>query len=195
MENKEISINELIYDFVNTINVSYARINENFRIPNIMTSWQYKLNELKNCYRRANLDINETVTGSIIFEHVNNILINAINTLIDFSNKTKVNMPDSDIKEYCQRKKYLKNKAMLDKYIGYEEAIKDLNIDELKDYIMLYFISFESEEYPENEVIGLITDINEELNALGITDTEELNNFIYNLLRGKEHGNPLSRKK
>lgn len=194
MEKEVRNIDEVIYEFVNTTNVNYARMNENFRIPNIMMSWNYKLNELKNCYRRANLDINKTISGSIILKHVEKILTKAINILIDFGNKTKVNMPECDIKEYRQRRKYLKNKDMLNKYIGCDEAIKDLNIEELKDYIMLYFVCFESDEYPENEVIGLITDINEELNALGITDTDELNDFIYDLLRGKEDGTTLSKK-
>jgi len=194
MENKEININEVIYDFVNTTNVNYARINDDFRIPNIMTSWNYKLNELKNCYRRANLDINNTISGSIILKHVEKILTKAINILIDFGNKTKVNMPECDIKNYLLKKKYLSNKAMLNKYIGYEEAIKNLNIEELKDYIMLYFICFENEEYPNEEIVELISILNEELYALGITDTDELNAFIYDLLRGKEDGTTLSKK-
>jgi len=194
MENKEININEVIYDFVNTTNVNYARINDDFRIPNIMTSWNYKLNELKNCYRRANLDINNTISGSIILKHVEKILTKAINILIDFGNKTKVNMPECDIKKYLLKKKYLSNKAMLNKYIGYEEAIKNLNIEELKDYIMLYFICFENEEYPNEEIVELISILNEELYALGITDTDELNAFIYDLLRGKEDGTTLSKK-
>ena len=194
MENKEFDVNQTVYDYVNTVNNNYARINEDFRIPNIMMTWNYKLNELKNNYRRVNLDINETITGSIILKHVEKIITNALMTLIDFGEKTNVNFPESDLKTFLQKKKYIKHKNMLEKYIGYDEAIKELKIEDVKDYIMLACLYLQDESYSEEDVLQYIYLINEELQEFDIYDTDEMNAFIYNSFRGNDDGNTLSRK-
>ena len=44
MENQEIDLDTVIYGYINTINANYARMNANFKIPNILITWNHKSN-------------------------------------------------------------------------------------------------------------------------------------------------------
>lgn len=189
------NINDALYDYVNTVNNNYARINENYSIPNILLTWTYKLNEIKNIYRTANLDINDSITGSIILSYVNKIIEKALSILVLYGKKVNVKFPECEIKVYLQKKAYLKYKVFLDEYKELNDAIKEMDIiNELTDYIMLSTLSLSEYAYDQEEVDEYINILKEELNQLKVSYSDEYMDTIKGLLKGDDYGIILSKK-
>ena len=194
---KEQATKKALYDFVNTINKNYAVIEEHYSIPNILVTWEYKLNEIKKIYQEANLDLNDSITGSIVLRYADKIIQQGLTSLITFGKKVKVLLPDGRLKAHIQKKLYIKNKNLLDKYKEFNDTIKSINIrDELTDYIYLYAIilSKDSDNYTDEEITELINMIKSELTMLKIKYDESMMTNIYNMLRSEQYGTVLSKK-